>query len=307
MKKCIVTTTINKPTEALLKYVGKKDWAMIIVGDLKTPHEDYKKLEIENSNVSYLSPEEQEKNYPELSKSIGWNCIQRRNIGLVEAYKRGAEIIATVDDDNIPYDNWGENIFVGKEVEVDCYKSECGIFDPLSITRSNNLWHRGFPVQLLKEKNKIKLIGKVKRKVLIQANLWEGDPDIDAIARITLSPEVKFTEISSIFCSINISPFNSQNTFLAREVIPFYAVFPFLGRMDDIWGSYILQKFFPQSVIYGPATVYQARNSQNLVKNLEDELMGYHNTLNLIKDLDNFKEHLTEGALSFWKVYQKQF
>jgi hypothetical protein len=44
--------------------------------------------------------------------------IQRRNVGFVFAYNEGADIIATVDDDNIPYDNWGDNVLVGQEVEV---------------------------------------------------------------------------------------------------------------------------------------------------------------------------------------------
>ena len=40
---------------------------------------------------------------PRLSRLIGWNCIQRRNIGYVYAKKNGAKFIASVDDDNIPY------------------------------------------------------------------------------------------------------------------------------------------------------------------------------------------------------------
>ena len=72
---------------------------------------------------------------------------QRRNIGYIEAYNRGAEIIATVDDDNMPYDNWGENCMVGKEVEVDVYTTDNIAFEPLSITNENHLWHRGYPIE----------------------------------------------------------------------------------------------------------------------------------------------------------------
>ena len=34
-------------------------------------------------------------------------------------------------------------------------------------------------------KNSIKEIGVLKRKVLVQADLWDGDPDIDAICRLS--------------------------------------------------------------------------------------------------------------------------
>ena len=138
MKKFIVTTTINKPTIATLKFC-EKDWNFIIVGDLKTPHELYRDLENKFSNVLYLSPDDQEKKYKELSDSIGWNSIERRNIGFVEAYNQGADIVATVDDDNIPYENWGQNIYVGKELILDLYEPKQNIFDPLSITKNNHL------------------------------------------------------------------------------------------------------------------------------------------------------------------------
>ena len=90
MKKYIVTTTINKPTLATLKFckiAKEKDWVFVIVGDTKTPHDLYEQLETEGQgHVVYLSPEQQEKMYPELSETIGWKSIQRRNIGFVFVY-----------------------------------------------------------------------------------------------------------------------------------------------------------------------------------------------------------------------------
>ena len=94
------------------------------------------------------------------------------------------------------------------------------------------------------------------------------------MARLTFKPIVKYSDVKEPYCSNKISPFNSQNTFLHRDVIPYYSVLPFIGRMDDIWGSYILQNYFPNSVIYSPASVYQDRNIQDLVTNLEKEIIG---------------------------------
>jgi hypothetical protein len=310
MKKFIVTTTINPPTEATLKFckiADNKNWNFIIVGDTKTPHDEYLKLEVKYKNVTYLTPEMQESLYPELSNTIGWKSIQRRNIGFVYAYHKGADVIATVDDDNIPYDNWGNNVLVGQEVEVDLYENISSLyFDPISPTNHNDLWHRGYPIEDLNFKNDIEYKGKTKRKVLVQADFWDGDPDIDAICRLSKKPIVKFEKFEP-FCSIQLAPFNSQNTFLAREVIPFYSVLPHTGRMDDIWGSYILQYYFPNSVIYNQATVYQDRNVQDLVTNLENEVIGYRNTYKLLNDLENYMSFLPEKAQEFWNVYRKQF
>ena len=297
MKKYIVTTTINSPTLATMKFSKMEDWELIVVGDTKTPHEEYKKLD-----CIYLTPEYQESNYRDLSDSIGWRSIQRRNVGFVEAYNLGADIIATVDDDNIPYDNWGKDIKVGQELEFDLWDSEHGYFDPLMVTNRPDLWHRGYPIGYVPSKNNVNYMGKSTRKALVQANLWDGDPDIDALCRLSKMPCVKY-DISLPYGSNQISPFNSQNTFLAREIIPHYMVIPHVGRMDDIWGSYIIQNIFPNSVIYDKPTVYQDRNEQDLVTNLENEVIGYRNTLSFIHG----NHELNPKAKKAYEYYKKCF
>jgi len=307
-KKFIVTTTINKPTEAIYKYLSFKDWFMIVVGDLKTPHNLYFKLEKRYDNLKYLSPEEQDKKYKNLSKILGWNNIQRRNLGFLEAYNYGAEIIATVDDDNIPYKFWGKNLYVNKEIEVNYFYCENIIADPLSVTKYNYLWHRGYPIQLLQNKNKIRFVGKKKIKVLVQADLWDGDPDIDALARMIFNnPRIKFKNIPTPFAFNRISPFNSQNTFLSRLVIPYYCCLPFIGRMDDIWGSYILQRYFPNSVVYNKPSVYQKRNIHNIISDFNKELLGYSKTIDLVQNLSNYKKFLPYKSYEFYKIYVKSF
>lgn len=302
MNKFIVITSINSPTEATKKFISFKDWKVIVVGDLKTPHKEYESLD-----CIYLNPHYQENIYPDLSNLIGWNSIQRRNIGFIEAYKLGADIIATVDDDNIPYDNWGEELLIKKEIECDLWVSErVSYMDPLAPTNNNNLWHRGYPLELVKLKNEITYAGKIKRTPKIQASLWDGDPDIDAFQRLTKEPIVKFNNINP-YCFNTISPFNSQNTFISRELIPFYAVLPFVGRMDDIWGGYLLQQLFPDSLIYTKSTVYQNRNKQNLIKNLKDELLGYENNMNFLSNISLIHTYIPEKTREFYKIYRGCF
>ena len=297
--KTIVTTTINAPTEALKKFANKSSWNMVIVGDKKTPHDQYDIFCAEHPHCTYLSPFD---HIP--TRFVGWNNIQRRNIGFIYAWENGADVIATIDDDNIPYDNWGEDLLIGKTIECDLYEPENNVFDPLSITKNNHLWHRGYPIELVPQRKRVSYKGKTFRKVLIQADLWDGDPDIDAMSRLSMKPCVKFDDITAPYCSNKISPFNSQNTFLAREVIPFYSVLPHVGRMDDIWGSYILQKFFPNSLVYNKATVYQDRNVQDLITNLEKEILGYRKTLDICQDWEN---NLPKEANLFFREYMRYF
>ena len=147
MKKFIVCTSINKPTLAIKKFDRMSGWKLVVVGDKKTP-KNYKL-----KNGIYLSPKKQSLMDEKLSDLIGWNCIQRRNFGILYAWKNGADIVAVVDDDNIPYKNWGKNLLINRRIEVDYYKTNALAFDPISITNHKHLWHRGFPIQILKSRN----------------------------------------------------------------------------------------------------------------------------------------------------------
>mgnify|MGYP000657156352 CR=1 FL=1 len=168
------------------------------------------------------------------------------------------------------------------------------------------LLHRGYPIEYVPTRHKVEYKGKIKRKVLVQADLWDGDPDIDAICRLSKKPIVKFKHFEP-FTTYQLTPFNSQNTFLHRSVLKYYSVFPYTGRMDDIWGAYVMQYHFPNSVLFNKATVYQARNPQDLVKNLENEVIGYRNTLNLLNNLKDYMSLLPEKTVEYFNIYQKYF
>ena len=302
MIKIIVTTSIYPPSQATLQFAKKNDWLLFVVGDLKTLHELY-----DIPEVTYFSPEYQDKTYRELSEAIGWNCIMRRNLGFIEAYKNGADIVASVDDDNIPYANWGKNLVVGKEVEVYDYVSSTDVFDPMSVTNYNHLWHRGFPLQDIPYTRNPILRGKKVITPLIQAALWDGDPDIDAACRFIYNPRGLKLESPSYYTSDSYAPFNSQNTFLAREVLPYYMVLPHVGRMDDIWGGYIAQYLLNTRPVFSPPTVYQDRNDQSIERNFHNEILGYEHTKEFLNDIGNFAFHLPEKAFRAFNLYRKEY
>jgi hypothetical protein len=292
MNKCIVTTTINPPTEALIKYSQFSDWQLIVVGDKKTPAKQY-----DGIDCIFYPWEHQDKDFSQLSSQIGWNCIQRRNLGFLKALQIGAQVIATVDDDNIPLDNWGKNLLVGKELEISCYESE-GIFDPISVTNYPHLWHRGFPIQQLQNRNYKKSVAKIR--IDIEASFWNGDPDIDAICRMEYDPKCEFESDYFPFTTNLFSPFNSQNTFLTRSALKKYFMFPKVGRMDDIWGGYYLQSL-GFNVVYTAPTVRQDRNQHNLTLDFRNEVQGYLHTEEFLSYLKDSPERIIEiiGQESF--------
>lgn len=274
IRKFIVTTTVNPPTDAVRKFDALADWKLIVVGDQRTPS-DYRL-----DKGIYLSPSDQERLAPELSSLIGWNCIQRRNLGFVMALDLGADLVATIDDDNIPYDNWGADLFVGQTVTLPIYEADNGCFDPIGVTEHNHLWHRGYPLQLLRSRDASRCEVK-PAQFDIQANFWDGDPDIDAVGRLEHSPCVQFDPAAFPFASSAIAPFNSQNTIVTREALGKYFMAPGVGRMDDVWASFHLQSL-GFKVAYGAPTVRQERNPQDLTQNMVDEFLGYRRNAQLV-------------------------
>lgn len=302
-KKIIVTTTINPVTEAVKRFQGMQDWDLVVVGDQKTP-KDYRL-----DRGTYLTPAMQEEYDRALSDAVGWNCIQRRNFGLLWAHDRGAEIVAVVDDDNIPYAHWGQDLSIGKPTESLFYETDLSAFDPVGATNEKKIWHRGYPLQLLSKRD----YSRHARKTVVpdvQADFWNGDPDIDAICRMEHAPSCQFDDSCFPITSNALSPFNSQNTFLTEKILKDYFLFPHIGRMDDIWAAYYVQaKGF--KVVYGKASVFQERNVHDLVKDMKQEYLGYENNLKLVKDLaadsEKILDYLPERSREAFRLYRRHF
>lgn len=301
MKKVIVATSIYNPTEATRKFCQKSDWDFIMIADRKTPIDGYLELEKQHNNFRFISCEEQEKKWPKLGSLIGWNSIDRRNLGFCEALKEySADIIATVDDDNIPYESWGKDLLVGKTVEVDIYETSLPVFDPLAVF-DKQYWHRGYPLELVNSRKEYTYKGKQKRSIHVQADLWDGDPDIDAIARQVFKPIEKFPDFHPFVCD-SFVPFNSQNTFLHKSVFPEYMCIPHIGRMDDIWGAYILQMVKSVNIAFCPASVFQERNPHTFHADFAGEQIGY---LNKMKIFEDWRSCLPNESMAAYEKYRE--
>lgn len=316
-RKALVTTTINLPT-ALDDYLanfsnnghGADEIFVTVVGDRKTPGEvgDYCRTISRNHGfvVDYLDLELQKrflaKVSPELGEYLPFDSIQRRNIGLLWAYEKGSEVIITIDDDNLVAggDYLLEHSVVGTSVKLPAMQSPSGwlnVCSGLSEACGQEFYHRGYPP--LQRWTHPSIVTTVKEvNVAVNAGLWSGDPDVDAIARLHRPLNVtgfapgaprRFTLDRETW-----SPFNSQNTSLARRVVPAYFLSPCVGRYDDIWASYIIMKIadhLGDSVSFGAPLVNQKRNVHNLWRDLDNERAGWQLTDSFVSALRAARIH----------------
>lgn len=298
MKIALITTTINVPKVlALYRKLGP-DVRFFVAGDHKTPHQalgDFldtvgRKGDVEEASEQYYHPTDQQGLNYKSSELIGWNTVRRRNIALLEALKWGAEIIVTIDDDNIPINEpvggpyfwWMARVFGAYTDDWEFHgikaSSPSGWFDAGQLLIPQTP-HRGFPHA---KKAQPVYESIVDAKVGVAAGLCLGDPDIDATTRIVNAPVVHgVSELAR--AGVVTDPhetwtvFNTQNTAFIRELAPAMFCAPGLGRFDDIFASLITQRVMAERdlhVHFGQPFVWQQRNMHNLLRDLQEEVQG---------------------------------
>lgn len=299
-KFSIVTTTINNPV-LLDDYANDctnhdyKNVSFIVIGDKKTDKQAKPYVESLNDKFNYdfqyFDVEKQNnylEKYPELLNFLPWNCVQRRNVGILFAYENNSDVIITIDDDNFiereGYLDGHQN--VGSTISLpvlETSSSWLNICDFLTDKNSREFFARGYPISERQISRAKKIESTKSKKVIVNGGLWLGDPDIDAITRLTNPIDVtgyirddNFALEKNTWC-----PFNSQNTAIAREAIPSYFLSPHIGRFDDIWASYFTKRvadYFDDAISFGFPLVKQDRNDHNLWHDLELEIFGNQNT-----------------------------
>lgn len=304
VKLALITTTIYVPHVLSLYRELDKEAMFFIAGDCRTPHDEVRRFVSSLGNAIYYSDIDQKKLGYTCSEIIGWNKIMRRNIALLEAMKYGADIIVTVDDDNIPLDR--DYFAVFKSLLTSSYNGPMASSETrwFNVGKFLNppIYHRGFPYDYRHIDLKVHLSPVCNTKVGVAAGLWLGDPDIDAMERITNRPTVcHLSEVLRTGLLVNntcFTPFNSQNTAYVAELAPLMMALVGVGRYDDIWASYIAERVMMDTdyhVHFGRPFVWQERNPQNLWRNLEDEIFGMEHTTTFCNDL--LAANLGEGSV----------
>lgn len=292
----LITTTIFVPEVIKLFHKLDSSVAMFIAGDKKTPHDAVRALIKNIPHARYLSDTDQDAMNTKSSNVIGWNKIMRRNLALLAAIESGADIIITVDDDNLPCDeHYFEDVRRLFAKGFHGLKATCasGFFD-IGPLLAPKLYHRGFPYTERHKDLGLRFDPVTDMKIGVAEGLVMGDPDIDAMQRITNAPLL--TDVPTLFHSGFVvdpkttSVFNTQNTAVVRELAPLIMVWCGVGRYDDIFASYLCQRIMRErgyALHFGKPFVWQERNQQNLFKNLQDEMLGMEFTPRLIADMND--------------------
>ncbi len=311
----LVTTTVHVP-EALYGYAldarrHGRAVKIYVAGDRKT-HAGAAECCASVSRCTgieceYMSPDAQDlflSPWPELREHLPWNCVQRRNVAVLKAACDGADVVVTIDDDNFVADEdyfaycdtLGSGVASPPPQTLPAYGRPGEWFNVCRFLATANNYQfvpRGYGMaarSLLGDGAKPMEGTPLTLPVAVLAGLWLGDPDIDASTRLAHPVEVTGYRLDhNFFLAPGArSPFNSQNTMLARDVLPAFFLSPHVGRYDDIFASLLVKRIADHlgwGVSFGRPLVRQRRHAHDLLRDFDLERFGMRHVDALADDL----------------------
>lgn len=264
----------------------------VVIADRRTPAEFWEaRARARDAGLDVLAPTVAEQD--ELLRRLGapelvpYDSDNRRNIGYLLSWLSGADLLISVDDDNVPSGGGFVEehlVVVAGPHEVEQVDAPGGWWNPCERLRVRPMmvYPRGFPYSQRAPAAAVRSRRVVD--VRINAGLWLGDPDVDAITRIAVRPEVTALSRAEAVVGRNTwAPVNSQNTAVHRDAVAAY-YFPRMGyrvdgatmdRYADIFSGYFAQacaKHLGHGVRFGAPVSRHDRNSHILFGDLEREL-----------------------------------
>ena len=271
----VVITSIFPPTEAVYRFAAVAGWRLLVVGDRKTPadwHVD---------GVTLLTPADQQASGFALAERLPWNHYCRKMVGYLRAVADGATIIADTDDDNLPKPGWAFPPFQLTDASVS--PGGRGFVNVYANFTAQRIWPRGFALNRLTDPRAVLAqadFTPAPASVGVWQGLADGDPDVDAIYRLTDNTPCTFDDRGPVVLAAGtVCPFNSQNTAFRRDAFPLlYLPALVTFRYTDILRGLVAQPILWAAGLtlgFTKATVVQERNPHDYLKDFESEIPCY--------------------------------
>ncbi|MDQ3100437.1 MAG: STELLO glycosyltransferase family protein, partial [Bacteroidota bacterium] len=257
----------------------------------------------------FWSLEQQEGLHYRYARSAPESHYARKNIGYLIAMEKGAGSIMESDDDNLARDIFWKTRDPLVQAAVIEHRGWTNVYRYFT---ERTVWPRGFPLEKIQEPLPEPT---TVRSVFcpIQQGLADGDPDVDAIYRLTSELPLTFHQRSPIAIGNGSwSPFNSQNTHWFPEAyLLLYLPANCSFRMTDIWRSYVALRICWANdwhVLYSNADVWQDRNEHDLMRDFAQEVVGYQNNMKICDELSALDiepglDHLSDNMLRCYDVF----
>lgn len=308
----LITTTINVP-HLLEDYARNakahgRELKIYVSGDQKTPAAAAERCAAIARDTGvpceYMDVAAQNafmRRFPPLDAHLPWNCVQRRNVAILKAAADGADTVVTLDDDNFleKGDYFGGHAAVATTTTLESFGKKGKWFNVCRFLREESgrgFFARGYSPTARNEADDDAPPTVESKWMAVNAGLWLGDPDIDAVTRLAAPINATgYERNDNFFVAAGAwTPFNSQNTAIAKAALPAYFLSPYVGRYDDIFAGFVVKRIadhLGHGVSFGNPLVRQNRNPHNLFHDMALENMGMKITDDFIAALESVNFH----------------
>ena len=281
----IVVTSINEPNEQMKTLAHIKNFKLLVIADQKSKASTAKWNDAFPNKIIHLNLNEQESLNLKSFSTTPLNSYTRKNLGYLYAIQNGARFIYDTDDDNSPlvdineYFNFDTHDHGLIFENVD--DTTINVYNPYAHFGQPLIWPRGFPLTQIQQTNEsFRYVCGRRKTSWVQQGVVNGDPDVDAIFRLTKSHkfkriDIKFDPISpSIqYPSGSMAPYNAQNTFFHYEAFwSLYLPKTVSIRVTDIWRSYWAQRLIwllNGAITFNGPSAYQLRSPHSYLKDFK--------------------------------------
>ena len=276
-------------------------------------------------NCIYLDIDKQLALNYRITSLLEYNAYTRKNIGFLYAIEHGAKVIYETDDDNSP-NTGGIDFDPGLKLSYLVYtpKENSHAVNPYSHFGQSTVWPRGYPLDKIADVEPHTFKECSNQRALVQQGVVDGDPDVDAIYRLTrkdtgVKLDIQFDKKAQpvLIPKGLMSPYNCQNTLILYEafwslVLPQTVSF----RTTDIWRSYWAQRLLWEIdgyvAFFGP-NAYTERSAHSYHHDFKEEKQMYMESGDFVEFLSNwrptslkFEEKILELSVAmvkkgFWK------
>lgn len=272
--RSIVITSINAPTPAVASFAGQADWELVVVGDKKTP------ADWSLDGVRFLSWDDPRTSGLQTARLLPFNSYARKMLGYLHAIEQGATTIVDTDDDNAPLEGWSWPDWSGT---FQATPRDRGFVNVYRSFTDMDIWPRGLPLPRVTDPASVLSREELHRSNLtigVWQGLADGDPDVDAIYRLTRGLPCTFDDGEPVVLATGtVCPFNSQNTAFRPETyallyLPAHVSF----RFTDILRGLVAQPVLwaaGYSLGFTKATVFQDRNEHDYMADFASEIPCY--------------------------------
>lgn len=275
-----IITTIQSPTPGIVRIADHTQNSLdelIVIGDRRTP-EDWACYK-----STFISLNDSSTRDFMISRELPIDSYTRKMLGYLHAARKEHSHIRETDDDNIPNEAFFGVATTPLSARLPAGEAEW--INPYAFFTDRFIWPRGFPLELVRnsfsETSTRQVDTSGSSLGVIQA-LANGDPDVDAIYRLT-GPRLENVEFEQnaplLIPETAFTPFNSQVTTWPIQLLPLmYLPMTCSFRMTDIWRSFIAQHLMRRvgaCLFFTSPAVRQDRNPHNLLRDFSEEIEGY--------------------------------